>query len=463
MSKRKHRRSDRKHKRTRIQSTATSSRRLFAVSLHRRPCLWDAIVHELAVVLSERCREIRSNLSTESFRFTNEDSTTVGWMLARGFEILISRNWPVGLGQRLKERLWQLDEESAEQIGECAASQCFDPLLRKYIEDTQSIYPGRPHDDLNKLTTDLDEALGSFLISRCSPSGDLYKCLTNPLADHNRYFPDNGRLAEPASSCGDHIRDIYRLGLAIHDEDDGGDIKWKLVHFVRNDPWLFAEWMSFVRQQLDKPERGKRFHDRISSVDEATDEFIFRATHLDGKTPIQLFIEHQKDISDRQKQRLLRWDTETLYGIFLVEAVEIPFINVTDLASEGSYRLTATRPGALRSLKNGDLFFSRVAPWDNYWLLSGIQHRFEGGGKDQNLVSELKRQSLYRPFYRHIDNDDPRIKKGFEFQEAQYQAWIALFGKEELLFEDGLKLGAAMNRFHRTGIGKMRWSFLTAA
>jgi len=93
MSKRKHRRSDRKHKRTRIQSTANSSRRLFAAGLHRRPCLWDVLVHELAVVLSKRCREIRSNLSTESFRFTNEDSTTVGWMLARGFEILISRKF----------------------------------------------------------------------------------------------------------------------------------------------------------------------------------------------------------------------------------------------------------------------------------------------------------------------------------------------------------------------------------
>jgi hypothetical protein len=34
-------------------------------------------------------------------------------------------------------------------------------------------------------------------------------------------------------------------------------------------------------------------------------------------------------------------------------------------------------------------------------------------------------------------------------REAQYQAWIALFGQGELLFEDGLKLGAAMNRFHR--------------
>lgn len=449
MSKRKHKRRDQKRKRTRRQKTSISSRHLFAAGLHRRPCLWDVLIHELAVVLSNRCQQIRDNLLTDTFWFSNEESTTVGWMLARGFKILISRNWAAGFCEDLEEKLWQLDEASAEQIAECTASQCFDPLLRKYVEDTRDIYPGWPHGDLSKLTTDLCEALRSFLISRCSSGGDLYKCLMNPLADHNRYFPNNGESADPASNCGDPIRNVYRLGLTIHDEDDGADMKRKLAHLVRNDPWLFAEWMSFVQQQLGETKSKERISNKSSAVDEATDEFIFRATHLDGKTPIQLFLERQKDISDRQKKRLLRWDTETFYGMFLVRDVKLPFVNATDLASDKSYRLKATKPEALRSLKSGDLLFSRVTPWDDHWLLSGIQQRFEGAGKDQNLVSELKREARYRPFHRPVDNNDPRIQEGFKIQEAQYQAWMALFGREELLFEDGLKLGAAVNRFHR--------------
>ncbi len=217
-------------------------------------------------------------------------------MLARGFEILISRNWPAGLCEVLWGKLWQLDEASAEAIAEGAASRCFDPLLRKYVEDKRGIYPGRPHRDLTKLTMDLSEVLRLFLISRCSSGGDLYKCLMNPLANHNQYFPNNGRSAEPASSCGDPVRDVCRLSLTIHDKDDGGDIKWKLAHFVRNDPWLFAEWTAFVQQQLDSSERKKRINSRPSAVDEATDESIFRVTHLAGKTPIQLFIKRQKDM-----------------------------------------------------------------------------------------------------------------------------------------------------------------------
>ena len=149
MSGRKHKRRDQKRKRKRGQKTSISSRYLFAAGLHRRPCLWDVLIHELAVVLSKRCQQIRDNLSTDTFWFNDEESTTVGWMLARGFEILISRNWAAGACEDLEGKLWQLDEASAKQIAECTASHCFDPLLRKYVEDTRDIYPGRPHGDLS--------------------------------------------------------------------------------------------------------------------------------------------------------------------------------------------------------------------------------------------------------------------------------------------------------------------------
>jgi len=449
MSKREYKRRDRKRKKMSKRKTSISLREMFAASLHRRLCLWDVLIHELATVLFIRCRQMSNRLSADTFRFNNADSMTVGWMLARGFEILISRNWPAGLAEGLWEKLWQLDEASAETIAEGAASQCFAPLLRKYVEDKRDIYPGRPHRDLCKLTTDLSEALKYFLVSRCTPGGDLYKCLKNPLADHNRYLHNNGRSAEPTSSCGDPIHDIYRLGLTIHEEDDGGDIKWKLIHFVRNDPWLFAECKSFVQQRLDEIENKERPNDMASDVDQTTDEFIFRATHLAGKTPIHLFIERQKDMSERQRERLLRWDTETFYGTFIVNDTEFPFINAIDIPTDKSYRLTATLPEALRSLKKGDLFFSRVTPWDDHWLLSGIQQKYEGAGKDQKLVSDLKHEAQLKPMHRPGDGQDPRIQEGFKVQEAQHQAWIDLYGQEELLFEDGLALGAAMNRFHR--------------
>jgi len=449
VSKHKRKRNDRKAKRTRRQRSSTSSRKLFAMSLHRSPCLWDTLIHELALDLSNQCRKTRHHLSTESFWFSDQETTIVGMMLAKGFEIFISRPWPAGLDENLRKQIRQIDESTAAQISESTVSQCFDPLLRKYVEDIREIYPGRPHGDLDILTADLQGILNQFLVLRCSDKGNLYQCLQNPLGNHNRYFPDNGRRAETANSCGDPVQDVYRLGLLVDDDDDGGDIKRKLVHFVRNDPWLFAEVNSFVQHKLENTEENDRIDDTASAIDEATDEFIFRATRLNGKTPIELFMERQNDMSELQKIRLLRWDTETFCGTFMINETEFPFINTIDIPTDKSYRLTATLPETLRSLKCGDLIFSRIIPWDDHWLLSGIQRIYHGVGNDQQLVSKLKLQAQRKPIYRPGDSQSPRIQEGFKVQEAQHKAWMDLYGQEELIFEDGLELGAAMNRFHR--------------
>ncbi|MEJ2705086.1 MAG: hypothetical protein P8Z79_21825 [Sedimentisphaerales bacterium] len=366
MSGRKHKRRDQKHGKKRRQGTPIFSRRLFSACLHRRPCQWDVLIHELAVVLSNHYRQISDELSTETFQFGGEDLTLVGWMLARGFEIFVVRNWPSGYGEDMKEELRRLDEVSAAPLAEYTASQCFDPILRKYVEETRDFYPGRPHANLTKITTALYTTLKAFLISRCSPGGNLHKCLMNPLADDDGYFPRNGKAPDPTSSCGDPLRDIYQLGLTIHDEDDGGDMKRKLAHFVRTDPWLFAEWKSFVRERLDASKSKKQLGDQSMAIDEATDEFIFRATHLYGRTPIQLFLERQKDMPDRQRQRMLRWNAETFYGEFLIRTVEFPFVHATDLANDKDYRLTGTMPEALRRFQSNDLLFTRVTPWDDH-------------------------------------------------------------------------------------------------
>ena len=447
----KHRRKGkyRKVKRTRRQRSAASSRKIFAMSLHRSPCLWDTLIHELAVDISNRCRTTRHNLSTETFWFSDQESTTVGMMLAKGFEVFISRTWPTGLDEDLRMQFWRISESAAGSISENTVSQCFAPLIRKYVEDSRDIYPGRPHGDLDILIADLEEILRQFLILRCSDEGNLYQCLQNPLGSHNRYFPENGRRAKPAHSCGDPMYDIYRLGLSVDDDDDGGDIKRKLVHFVRNDPWLFAEVNTFVQHKLENSEENDRIEDTVSAIDEATDEFIFRATRLNGKTPIELFMDRQKDMSELQKKRLLRWDTETFYGTFIVSDTDFPFINAIDIPTDKRYRLTATLPESLRSLKSGDLLFSRITPWDDHWLLSGIQQKYEGAGKNKNLVSDLKHEAHLKRIYRPGDDQAPHIQEGFKVQEAQHKAWMDLYSKEELLFEDGLELGAAMNRFHR--------------
>ncbi|HEX41283.1 MAG TPA: hypothetical protein ENN81_04395 [Phycisphaerales bacterium] len=449
MSRHRRRRREPNRKGTTKPGGPISSPGLHADRLHRRPCLWDVFIHELSKGLTLHCMQAAHHASADTFRFDDDESTRVGWMLARGFEILVAQDWAGQPCEGLGRKLWQLDEPTVVQISENTAYRCFEPLLRKYMEDSRGIYYGWPHPDLTPLVWNLGAMLGGFLLVRGIRGADLYRCLEDPLADHGRYFPDTGRPAGLPEASGDPFRDVQQLGLMIDDSDDGGDLKHKLVHFVRNDPWLFAECAAFVEGELERAAQWRQWVDSGLAVDEATDTFIFRATHLAGKTPIQVLLERRRDISDRQRERLLRWDREIFCGMFVVDGIDLPFLQTRDLRDDQSFTLEATKPGGLANVRVGDLLFSRVAPWDDHWLLSGIQHRFEGAGKKPEFLAKLRHQAGYGPLYRRLDPDDPHMQQAFAMQEAHYQAWMDLFGGEELVLPDGLALGAAMNRFYR--------------
>ena len=449
MAKRKNKHKFRQQSRTRREKSSDSSREHFASTLHRQLCLWDVLIHQLSVSLANRCRQVHGKLSTDTFRFDEHELQTVGWMLARGFDILIGHGWPVGVDQNLRESLWQRDEAAAEKLAEASATFCFEPLLRRYVEETRDIYPGRPHGDLTTLTRDLTQTLRTFLTGRCSPDGDLYQCLTHPLADHRGYFPDNGRPKDPAATCQDTLRDVSCLGLTVHAEDDGGDFKQKLVSFVRHDPWLFTELVNFIQRDKYADDRRQSLEDSARTLDQATDDFIFHATRLDGKTPIQLLLERQNEIDDRQRQRLERWDKESFASTFLIQKVLPPFVEAVDLATNITLRITGTLPEAIRSFQADDLVISRITPWDDYWLFSGIQQRYDRLGKDADAMDKLRQNRSRDPVSRRLGPEDPTVREGFKIQQQYYEAWLALYGQEELMFEDGLQLGAAMNRFYR--------------
>ena len=133
--------------------------------------------------------------------------------------------------------------------------------------------------------------------------------------------------------------------------------------------------------------------------------------------------------------------------MFLVRSVEGRFLRATDVQDGQEYRLEATKAGALGSLREGDVLISRVAPWDDHWVLSGVQRAYEQVSED--FLTDLKRRLRYRPLRRPTDVNDPQIQRAFEIQGRHHQAWVSVFGREEVLCRDGLELGAVMNRFRR--------------
>lgn len=419
--------------------------RFYVAHLHRPPCRWDVLLHELSLALAKELTSASRRIVTATFAFRGREAQTVGWMLARGLDLLVGQDWPKAEGAG-RVSLWPLNKENASAAAQQVATRCFDPLLRKYVWDARGIYAGRPHGDLARLGSALAEGLDDFLVARCLGGGDLADCLAMPMAEDGRYFHQDAQGAMPFASTGVPSQDVQRLGLTIAADDDGGEIKRKLVHLVRDDPWLYAEWRSFVEHSLEDRDSQRPISGALAT-DRATDDFIFRATRLGGKTPIQVLLERQANLSDRQRQRLMRWDAETFVGAFLIRQVHVPVINASDLETDRELSLEATKPQALGALRPGDLLLSRVVPWDDHWLLSGVQQRHEQVSEDR--VRQIKKSLQQKPSRRSFDPSGPRIVKAFQIQEAQYQAWLALFGKDEILFADGLELGAAINRFHR--------------
>lgn len=396
--------------------------------------------------MAKTLAELGQCLSADTFVFGADDAELAGWVLAKGFDVLVSQGWPRAEGADVVD-FWPLTADASVRVAGRAAEQCFEPLLRKYVWDSRGMYAGKPHRDLPPLIDALSEGLSGFLTERCLPGGNLAGCLAKPGADAGGYFPAESERGARVVPSGVPRRDMQVLALTVADQDDGGEIKRKLVHLVRDDPWLFAEWRSFVQQE--QRERGKPAAGKAPmAIDRATDDFIFRATRLDGMTPIQLLLDRQPDMADRQRQRLLRWDAEVFLGAFHVREINPPHVKALDVEADREVLLEAMKGEALRDLRPGDLLLSRAVPWDGHWLLSGVQQRYQQFTADR--VREMKATLRRKPLRRRFDIGEPRVARAFAIQEQQHQAWLALFGRDEILCADGLELGAALHRFYRS-------------
>ena len=314
----------------------------FVYSLHRRPVRWDLLVYRLAGALSTAYWRMRTSLSPGGCRFDSDDLPAVGLMLAKGFEVVlrrILRDEPEGDLARLIDA-GTFGAPQAEQLAARVAGEAFEPLLRKYAEDVYDVLLPRPDNDLSRVVRVMSEALSGLLTRAADPADKLAATLTDPLAAASPDLPDNLQPRDPAPAGASRARDILLLAPTIHASDDAGEAKRKLVHFTHNDPWLFAEASNYV---LDRTEDNGADEEDDWDVDPgvarfgALDDFLYRATRVGGRTPIELFVERQPDPEAPQCRRMLRWSDEAFAGLFQVKRVSLPRLWLKDLEDDREY------------------------------------------------------------------------------------------------------------------------------
>jgi hypothetical protein len=52
------------------------------------------LIHELSIVLAKRLASAGRRLAMDTFAFRGREAQVVGWMLAKGLDVLVSQDWP---------------------------------------------------------------------------------------------------------------------------------------------------------------------------------------------------------------------------------------------------------------------------------------------------------------------------------------------------------------------------------
>jgi hypothetical protein len=405
------------------------SRELFAGGLHRAPTRWDVLVHQLALRLEKRVRTVAALVSDGPLKFRGGETEEVGWIVARALEVMVQQR--CGRAVRDGDPWNPASAGAAAAIAE-EARDVYERLLRKYVEDELDLYPPRPYPDLTRMATDLAQVTGEFFAERTAPGADLFDCVTAPASPDEGYFPPNRQPAQ--RSTGEARRDLYELGLVVRDDDGPGELEDKLLDLVRYDPWLFAECRTYVDDRTDDLEAAGR-KATAYDVDAFTEEFMCRATHLDGKTPVQLLLDRQVFISDVQRRRLEAWASRRVDGVFRVQSVGLDFLLLEDVRRGQEYQAYAARPELLESIKTGGVIMTGLVPWDRRWYLSGPQHYYNNLSERemQDWVLRLKTQFPLGP----VDPQDPQVIRSTAAERAQYDGWVARHGTDEVLFTSG--------------------------
>lgn len=418
-------------------------RRDWVVALHRRPTRWDVLFHELTSALIRRYWHAQSSCRSETLRLSNDELPTVAILLSLGLSRLISTNAVGDLAGHPRPSLWDTEPAALDELL-VQARAVFRDILCSYHELTGEGWIKRNHDDLCLLVERLAEAVRHFVQSKCRPGGELYPCLENPLGDDEGFFPASNKPIDPEQTSGNPKLDAYRLNCLVHDADDAEAIKSKLIDYVRADPLLAPEQSRFIARQLvAQKEQVKTEEDEFNVAYAANDDFLFNPTRHGGLTPVRLFLETHLFLSPRQKQRLERWDASPVTGIFRVISSGDRLAELQDLASGRTFRVSCSA-AMMDRFKPGSGVQTRILPWDDGWVFSGIQKLLDLMPETlMGLTAKLNPMN----FRRAIDDDDARVKRARELTRLAAQQWRALFGADTVVSHTLEQNRAALERF----------------
>jgi hypothetical protein len=206
------------------------------------------------------------------------------------------------------------------------------------------------------------------------------------------------------------------------------ELKQALTDFVLDAEGELATALeSFVADQLSKSQSKDR-----KQQDLAVDIFLTQG-QIGTKTPLDLFVEQESDLSDRDRQLVLNWK-RTFTGLFVIQQVLPDGFKWMNWLTTKTYIVkpnNAETLEALSRLKPGEILLTRIAPvTEDYWTIFSPYVQFGSLGKPKLAVAIGHFKQNHKP---ELYGDAPDLlEEAWTSVERYHQDFLDFFGSDEI-------------------------------
>ncbi|MGK2880913.1 MAG: hypothetical protein ACSLE6_09030 [Mycobacterium sp.] len=176
----------------------------------------------------------------------------------------------------------------------------------------------------------------------------------------------------------------------------------------------------------------------------ALDHFLLQHELRSGKTIVERFALHRRDLTEQDRELLLGW-RDVVEGIFEVQRRDGDALVVVNLIDELVYRVHSNMgPTVFRPLQPGGFMIGRLVPVGPEWLTSGnfVCHR----KRDRAAIHRVACEIAMRYPQRVFRNPD-KLARAQQLQKAHHDQFVTFFGADFVVIP-GAQLTERMRSFY---------------
>ncbi|MGG6263758.1 hypothetical protein ACQ4M3_17680 [Leptolyngbya sp. AN03gr2] len=216
------------------------------------------------------------------------------------------------------------------------------------------------------------------------------------------------------------------------------ELKQALTDFVYDaEGELAIAFEKFVADRLAQSQSKETKH-----RDTVVDIFL---THgqVGTKTPLELFIEQEPELSESDRQLLLNWK-RNFSGLFAIQEILPDGFKVMNWLTTKMYIVKPSDLEAMSRLKQGEMLVTRIAPVEDYWTIFSPYVQFGNLGKPKLAVAIGNFRQNYKS---DLYGDAPELlEEAWKSVERYHQDFLDFFGSDQVTMS-GYHLGKKIAEF----------------